>query len=282
MSYKVGLIGVGAMGSALLHRMTLSGMEVQAFDIAPAGIEAARSAGATVVNSPEAAADDVEFVHVLVRTDDEVTTVTLGETSVFGRMSKEAILLLHSTVMPETTRKIGEAASALGREVVDAPITAVPNRLRAGQAVFLTGGTKEGAQRARPHLETLGKAMYHFGPLGSGNIVKLAKNLATAIERLAAAEVTWLVEKGGIDPLAFLEMMRAEHTDPLFQRWSDAFKVEDNQLVAKTATNLLNKDVRLASNFARAVGLKAPLTEAATDVAGDWVDRWTKGGKVTS
>lgn len=282
MSRKVALIGVGAMGTALLHRLTLAGMKVNAFDIAAPGAAAARTAGATVFDSPCAAIEDAVFVHILVRTDDEVMDVTLGDDGVLAAMPPDAVLLLHSTVMPETTRRIGEAATRLQREVMDAPITAIPRRLHAGQAVFLTGGSDVAAARTRPHLEALGKAMYHFGPLGSGNVVKLAKNLATAIERVAAAEVVWLAEKGGVDPRAFLEMMRIEHTDPLFQRWSEVFTVDNGHVVAKPATNLLNKDVRLASDYAASVGLRAPMTEAAADVAADWVGRWANGGKVTS
>ena len=100
---RVGLIGVGAMGQALLHRLRLSHVAVQAYDIAPACLEKAREMGATPVASAAAAAKDVDAIHLFVRTDDEVIEALTSPEGVLSGAKPGAILILHSTVLPETT-----------------------------------------------------------------------------------------------------------------------------------------------------------------------------------
>jgi 3-hydroxyisobutyrate dehydrogenase-like beta-hydroxyacid dehydrogenase len=274
---RVGLVGVGAMGRALLHRLRLANVNVQAFDISAESLSAARSAGAECVGSAAEAAANVEIVHLFVRTDEDVLNATTGSNGILSGARPGSILLLHSTVLPDTTSHLGKLTSERQVRLIDAPVTAIPSRVHNGEAVFLTGGTEEDIARVRPHLARLGRAVYHFGPLGSGNVAKIAKNLATAIERVAAAEVVWLAEAGGVDPKTFLDMMRVEHNQPLMQRWDFAFAIEDGHAVPRPASNLLNKDVGLAAEYAHSKGVRAEITDATAGIARRWVDSWAKG-----
>jgi 3-hydroxyisobutyrate dehydrogenase-like beta-hydroxyacid dehydrogenase len=276
---SVGLVGVGAMGQALLHRLILAGARVKAFDISEEALTAARNLGAEVVESAAEAARGVDAVHLFVRTDEEEVAATTGPDGILRGAAPGTVLILHSTVLPETTRRVAEAAAKVKVDVVDAPVTAVPRHVHAGEAVFLLGGDPEVVARTRPHLEALGERSYHFGPLGSGNVAKIAKNLATAIERVAAAEIVWLAEAGGLDPKDFFEMMRVEHNHPVMQRWDAAFTIENGHAVPRPASNLLNKDVGLAAEYARARNVTARVTKGAADTAAEWVAQWEKEGR---
>lgn len=276
---SVGLVGVGAMGQALLHRLILAGARVKAFDISADALTAARKLGAETVGSAAEAARGVEAVHLFVRTDDEEMAATAGPGGVLEGAAPGTVLILHSTVLPETTRKVAAAAAKAKVDVVDAPVTAVPRYVQAGEAVFLLGGEPGVVDRVRPHLEALGQRTYHFGPLGTGNVAKIAKNLATAIERVAAAEIVWMAEAGGLDPKNFFEFMRAEHNHPVMQRWDSAFTIENGHALPRPASNLLNKDVGLAAKYARATKVTARVTQGAADTAAEWVAGWEKEGR---
>lgn len=193
---QVGMIGVGVMGQALLHRLKLAGLNVKVYDISDVQCNEARKLGADVERSPAAASRNVEAVHIFVRTDEEALSACTASGGVLSAIAEGSIVFLHSTILPETTRKIAEMASLHGVQVIDAPVTAVPSHVREGNAVFLLGGSVELVEFVRPYLLMLGKSVYHFGPLGAGNVAKIAKNLATAIERMSAAEVVWLAEAG--------------------------------------------------------------------------------------
>lgn len=274
MTVRVGLIGVGVMGEALMKRLHLAGREVQAYDISAERMALAREQGATTVGSVVDAARDVDFIHVFVRTDDELTEVTCGPGGILSAAREGALVFLHSTVMPDTSRKIAAAAAARGVRCMDVPVTAVPRVVAAGDAVFLMGGAPEDAAIATPYLEPLGRGVHHFGPVGAGNVAKIAKNLINANERVALAEVSALVEAGGLDVRQFLDMAAALGRESSVGRWESAFDIHDNHAVPRPASNLLNKDIGLAADLAANYGVEAPMTRAAAATAKVWVAGW--------
>lgn len=277
MTVRVGLIGVGLMGAALLSRLRLAGRDVQAFDISDERMRLAREQGATPVASVAEASRGVDFIHVFVRTDEELIDVTTGKDGVLSAARPGALVFLHSTVMPETSRKI--AAAAKSAHIMDVPVTAVPRVVAAGNAVFLMGGADEDAAIAAPYLAPLGRGVHHFGPVGSGNVAKIVKNLINANERIALAEVAAIAEAGGINVQQFFEMTASVDQGSTVSRWQGAFSIESNHAVPRPASNLFNKDVGLAARLARGLGLKTPMTQAAADTAAVWVAGWEKEGK---
>lgn len=247
----VGLVGVGAMGNALLARLTKAGKNVQAFDISEAGRKAAQQGGATVVDSATAAAKGAAYTHVFVRSDSEVIEATLGAKGALAGAEPGSIIVLHSTVLPTTTREVGEAAAKRGVHIIDAPITAVPAKVLAGEATLLVGGADEVVKMARPHLEALGKAVHHFGPLGTGNVAKLVKNLTNGTERVMIAQALMLAAAGGIDPQKMLAIMQAEDRGSVVHDWQKAFAIDGNRIVLKGGANIFNKDLPLAAELAK-------------------------------
>jgi 3-hydroxyisobutyrate dehydrogenase-like beta-hydroxyacid dehydrogenase len=276
MAERVGLIGVGAMGTALLSRLHAAGREVQAYDISAERMEAVRAAGAQLAGSAAEAAHGVGFVHIFVRTDDELIDVTTGMGGVLRATAKGTIVFLHSTVMPGTSRSIDAAARGKGISIIDAPITAVPRVVAEGNAVFLVGGDEAAAEIAVPYLQPLGRAVYHFGPVGSGNVAKIVKNLINANERIALVEAAALAKAGGLDVAKFLDMAAAVDRGSTVGRWQAALSVDANDVSPRPASNLYNKDVGLAAELARALGISAPMTQAAAATAEVWVKEWDK------
>ncbi|MDX1483387.1 MAG: NAD(P)-dependent oxidoreductase [Alphaproteobacteria bacterium] len=274
MTDAVGLVGVGAMGSALLKRLHLAGHAVKAYDIAEGQRAHAEAEGAEAVSSPAEAAQGCEIIHVFVRTDDEAEDAVLGAGGVLEGAAAGALVLLHSTVMPETTQRIAAEAEKHGVTVIDAPVTAVPRVVAAGDAVFLLGGSAEAVSRARTQLEALGKGVWHFGPVGCGNVAKIAKNFINAAERVVLAETLNMVEAGGLDVGTFLEMAVAEDGGSTVSRWERAFEIKDNHAHPRPASNLMNKDVGLAAKLADQQGIPAPVARGAADTAAIWVAGW--------
>ena len=276
MEKPVGLVGVGAMGQALLHRLHLIGRQVRTFDVSQQCQDIAREAGAEPAASAAAAAEGAEFVHVFVRTDEEVIEANLGPGGVIEGAAPGAVLFQHATVLPETTRRVAEAAAEKGIRVLDAPVTAIPRRVHAGEALFLVGGPEDVVSETGPYLESLGRGMVHFGPIGAGNVAKIAKNFANAGERILLSEILAMVEAGGLDPIQFLDMAAQEDSGTLIAHWDRGFIIEDGHAVPKRATNLINKDVRLAAELAESYKLDTPLTQGSARTAAQWVRSWEK------
>ena len=279
---QVALIGVGAMGRALLARLRGAGKEVRAYDVASAAQQAAREGGATVAASAAQAARGTACVHVIVASDEQTIDATLGADSVLQAAVPGTLIFLHGTIMPATTQRIAQAAAASNVDVIDAPIAAVPSRLQAGEAAFLVGGPAALVEKARPYLLQLGEAVHHFGPLGAGNVVKLARALMNAGERVLLSEVLAVLSAGGIDPRQFLEIESAENRPSNLARWEKNFEIENGQARHRPATNLFNKDVMLAAKLAALYGLDAPMSHGAADTAEKWVEEWAKAARGNS
>ena len=174
---KIGFVGTGAMGSALLSRLKLTNVSALAFDIAPRALQAARSEGAEAASSAKAVAQACTMIDVVVRTDQEVLQCVLGNDGILEGAAPGSLILLHSTIRPITTKKVAEAAADKRVNVIDACMTAVPSVVRQGGLTFLVGGQKAFFERAKPHLLKMAKDAVHMGPLGCGNVTKLFLSL---------------------------------------------------------------------------------------------------------
>lgn len=273
---RVALIGVGAMGQALLSRLRAAGNEVRAYDVSPAALQAARDGGATVAVSPADAARGAAYVHVIVASDEQTMQVTLGPDGVSAEAAPGTLVFLHGTILPATTQRIAEAAAKNAVDVLDAPIAAVPKRLEKGEAAFLVGGPPALVEKARGYLMQLGEAVHHFGPLGAGNVAKLARALINAGERVLLAEVLAILEAAGIDLRQFLEIERAADRPSTLALWDKNFVIEHGHARHRLATNLFNKDVMLAAELSQLYGVDAPLSQGAARTAARWVQEWAK------
>ncbi|HEX9143971.1 MAG TPA: NAD-binding protein, partial [Candidatus Binatia bacterium] len=171
------------------------------------------------------------------------------------------MVLLHSTIRPETTKKVYEAARARNVHVIDACMTAVPRVVRQGGLTFLVGGPAELFERAKPHLLTMAKDAIHMGPLGAGNVAKLVKNLVTAAEGLIVYEALRIGKAGGIDYRDALEMLHKTKSESVLDRWQERFDLSDGDLGLRTGANLYDKDVPLAAEVGKSLAVDIPVTE---------------------
>ncbi|HSE90167.1 MAG TPA: NAD(P)-dependent oxidoreductase [Candidatus Binatia bacterium] len=258
---KIGFVGTGAMGSALLSRLKLANVQATAFDIVPAAMEAARKEGAQTATSAKAVAQASTIVDVVVRTDQEVLDCTMGKDGVLEGAAPGTLVLLHSTIRPTTTKKIAEAAAETRVYVIDACMTAVPSAVRQGGLTFLVGGQKALFDRAKPHLLNMAKDAVHMGPLGCGNVTKLFKNMVTASEALIVYEALQIGKAAGIDYKAALELMQKTKSQNILERWQMRFDLSGGDLKFNAGVNLYDKDLPLAAEVGKTLGATIPVTE---------------------
>jgi 3-hydroxyisobutyrate dehydrogenase-like beta-hydroxyacid dehydrogenase len=258
---KIGFVGTGAMGSALMSRLKLANVQATAFDIAPAAMEAARKEGAQTATSAKAVAQASTIVDVVVRTDQEVLDCTMGKDGILEGAAPGTLVLLHSTIRPTTTKKIAQAAAETRVYVIDACMTAIPSAVRQGGLTFLVGGQRALFDRAKPHLMNMAKDAVHMGPLGCGNVTKLFKNMVTASEALIVYEALQIGKAAGIDYKAALDLMQKTKSQHVLDRWDMRFDLTGGDLKFNAGTNLYDKDLPLAAEVGKALGATIPVTE---------------------
>jgi 3-hydroxyisobutyrate dehydrogenase-like beta-hydroxyacid dehydrogenase len=262
----IGFIGTGAMGTALLSRLQISRTSATAFDLLPDALKRAKALGAEPAASAKAVAQRSTLIDVVVRTDQEVLDCTLGDEGIFEGASPGTLVLLHSTIRPTTTKQVAQAAADKRVYVIDACMTGVPSVARDGGLTFLVGGQRALFNRAKPHLLSMGKDAVYMGPLGSGNVTKLIKNLVTASEALIIYEAIQIGKAAGIDYRAALELMKKTQSEPLLNRWETRFDFSGPELKFNSGANLYDKDLPLAAELGKALGAEIPVTEQLAEL----------------
>ncbi len=258
---KIGMIGLGAMGRALLERLNLAGVQPTVYDSYAPSLNGARSLRALIAPSAAAMARDSTIVDVVVRTDQDTLDCMTGKEGVLAGAQPGTLILLHPTILPRTTRDLAEIARGRDVQVIDACMTGVPSVVREGNLSFLVGGSVELVERASPHLLKMGRQVLHMGPLGAGNVAKVIKNLVTGAETLVVHEAIQIGAAAGIPYPEALEMMRKVYSGTILNRWENRFDPSGANPKPRAGTNTFDKDIPLAGELARQYGLDLPITE---------------------
>jgi 3-hydroxyisobutyrate dehydrogenase-like beta-hydroxyacid dehydrogenase len=255
------MIGTGAMGLALLERLKLAGVEPCCYDVFPAALEQARLLGMRTVANAAAVAAQSTLIDIVVRTDQDMLECVLGSEGVLESAQPGTLLLLHSSILPHSIKQVAAAAAAKNVHAIDACMTGVPATVRAGELCFVVGGPEELVERARPHLLKMSREVFHMGPLATGAVGKLIKNMLNGAETLIVHEAIQIGLAGGIPYAKALEMMRRTGHESVLNRWQRTFDPDANDPLPRAGRNVLNKDVPLVAELARLYGIDVPITQ---------------------
>ena len=264
---RIGMIGAGAMGLALLERLKLANTGANVFDTHAPAREAAQALGFQIASSAAALARESTLIDIVVRTDEDLIQCVTGADGVLVGAAPGTLLLIHSTVLPQTVERVAELALARSVSVVDACMTGVPNSVRSGELCFVVGGEEDAVSRAEPHLLKMGKEVFHMGRLGTGAVAKLIKNMVSGSETLIVHEALRIGLAGGIPYPKALEMMRRIGHESVLDRWQKTFDPSGNNPLPKSGRNVLNKDIPLAAELARQYDLDTPITKELANAA---------------
>lgn len=255
------MIGTGAMGSALLERLKLAGTDAVCYDAYPPALEQVRALGMRTVQSSTEVAAQSTLIDIVVRTDEDMTECVLGVNGILQGARPDALLLLHSSILPQTMKRVAEAAAVKGVHAIDACMLGVPDAVRAGNLLFVVGGPNELVKRSRPHLLKMGKEIFHMGPLGTGAVGKLIVNMLGGAETLIVHEAIQIGVAGGIPYPQSLELMRRVGHNSVLNRWQRTFDPSGNDPMPRSGRNVLNKDIPLVAELARLYGVDVPITQ---------------------
>ncbi len=262
---RVGVVGVGLMGSGMAGVLLLEGYPVGLYNRSRGKCDALAAQGAQVYDSPAALAAASEVILLMVPDDQAVEQACLADDGVLAGGKKGLLVLNCSTVLPATNQTLSARLAEQGIALLDAPVTGSRPQAEAGELYFLVGGPEDVYQRAIPLLETLGKGHIHLGPIGSGACAKLGNNLMGFINLCALAEALGLARSFGVDPSRFLEAISHSGGRSAVSAAKGA-KILAEDWSADFALGLAAKDLRLARTFAKQLEQGAPVLGQAADV----------------
>lgn len=251
---KIGFVGLGNMGRAMARHLHEAGAEVVVWNRSNAPAEAAVAQGMRrAATLPELAREiGAGTICVNLTTADVVEQIVFGAGGLIEGMDEGAMIIdFGTTGLPATKKFAGRVTW------VDAPVSGGQVGAEAATLTIMAGGSEEAFQRALPILQVVGGKVTHLGPVGAGQVTKLANQLIVAQTIDAVAQALRLSELAGVDPAKVREALLGGFAESrILQLHGDRMVRRDFTPGGKAAWQL--KDVRLICELAESLGFESP------------------------
>jgi 3-hydroxyisobutyrate dehydrogenase-like beta-hydroxyacid dehydrogenase len=249
---RVGFIGLGSQGGPMARRIAEAGYPLRLWARRPQTLEPFADTGAKAAGSPADLAADSDLICVCVRADADVEEVITGPGGVLDGLAEGSVIAVHSTVHPDTCRRLAALAAEKGARLIDATVSGGGPAAAAGRLLVMAGGDAETVEFCRPVFASYADPIVHLGPVGAGQVTKLLNNLLFTAHLGTAASLLSLGQSLGVDPLRLADVIsNGSGNSFALQRVADAGGTLDR--IAGHAGTLLRKDVALAAGLASAV-----------------------------
>ena len=263
---RVGFIGLGSQGAPMARRIVDAGFETTLWARRPATLVPFADTPAKRAASPADLAAVSDLVCVCVVDDADVEEVVTGESGILTGLRKGGVIAVHSTVHPDTCRRLADRARARGVALIDAPVSGGGPAAAEGRLVVMAGGDQGTVAYCRPVFATYADPVVHMGPLGTGQVAKLLNNVLFTANLATAAGTLALGRDLAVDPDALARVIaHGSGRSFALDRVTSGGGTLDR--MAAHAGPLLRKDVRLLTDVATAGGASAGIVTTAADEA---------------
>jgi 3-hydroxyisobutyrate dehydrogenase len=257
---RVGFIGLGSQGAPMARRIVDAGFATTLWARRPESLEP--FADTPVAGSPAELAAVSDLVCVCVVNDADVEEVVDG---VLSGLAAGGVIAVHSTVHPDTCRRLAARVAAEGVSLVDAPVSGGGGAAAEGHLLVMVGGDAETVARCRPVFATYGDPVVHLGDVGAGQVTKLLNNVLFTANLATAAGVLALGRALDVDPGRLTEVI-THGTANSFALGRIGSAGGSLDRIATHAGALLRKDVGLVADLARTTDA-ADIVLTAADAA---------------
>lgn len=273
MAEKIGLIGLGLVGTAIAESLLAKQFSVIGFDIDSERCRQIEKLGARVASSPAVVAGQTKRVVLSLPDTEAVQQVIEGPKGLLeGSRKTGSQAKSLPTYVIDTTTGDPEETMALARRLaerhillLDSTISGSSQQVRERKAVFMVGGEKEAFDRCMDIFTALTDRVFYIGPSGSGSKAKLASNLVLGLNRLVLAEGLVFAGKLGLELKGFLELLKAT---PAYSAVMDTKgdRMLNGDFIAEARIRQHHKDVLLILKYAEKAGQELPLSKVHLDI----------------
>ncbi|MDE1654798.1 2-hydroxy-3-oxopropionate reductase [Actinotignum sanguinis] len=205
---KIGFIGLGIMGKPMAKNLLKAGHELYVNDHNAEAVADVVEAGATAVANGKEAAEKADLVITMLPNSPHVKAVALGEGGIIEGAREGLIYVDMSSIAPLASREVAAGLEKAGVRMLDAPVSGGEPKAIDGTMSVMVGGEEELFNEVKDVLGVMAGDVTYVGPIGAGNIAKLANQAIVAINIAACAEAFTMAQKAGVDPEAVYRAIR--------------------------------------------------------------------------
>ena len=260
---EIGFIGLGRMGSQMALNLIGKGYKLLVYDKNKVACGPAVKAGAREVSNPAEIARHVKFVISCVPGPQEVAEVMSAPNGVLDGVADGSLVIETSTIGPEQSCDLAQKFKEKGASYIDATINRIVlDAVVEGKMTIMVGGDVEAFERARPILQCLGDNIYHIGPTGSGNTVKVLNQMIFLSYVAVFSEGLALGERLGVPKAKLLEVFSTSAAGHRMIMDKYTHNDEDDKTPSFTINRVI-KDLELANKLCIGEDHSAPIFTAA-------------------
>jgi 3-hydroxyisobutyrate dehydrogenase len=258
---KVAFLGLGVMGYPMAgHLKNKGGHDVTIYNRTGAKAEKwVQQFGGKSAPTPKQAAAGQDFVMCCVGNDNDLREVTLGKDGAFAGMGKGTVFVDHTTASAEIARELYDAAKKSGFDFVDAPVSGGQAGAENGALTVMCGGDDGVFNKAKPVIDSYGRACNLLGKPGSGQLAKMVNQICIAGLVQGLAEGLHFAKKAELD----IEKLIATISKGAAQSWQmeNRYKtMAAGKFDFGFAVDWMRKDLGICLGEARKNGANLPVT----------------------
>ncbi len=257
---RVAFLGLGVMGYPMAGHLFKAGHEVTVYNRTASKAAAwTTEYGGISRDQPDEAAAGADIVFTCVGNDDDLRQVVAGEHGAFAGMEAGSILVDHTTASAGVARELALTGAMQGIGFLDAPVSGGQAGAKNGQLTIMVGGGDSVFAKARPVMAHYAKAVTLMGPVGSGQMTKMANQICIAGLVEALAEALDFATRAGLDAERVVEVI-SKGAAQSWQMDNRAHTMIEGKFEFGFAVDWMRKDLAICLDQARQIGAALPVT----------------------
>ncbi|GAC1660063.1 MAG: NAD(P)-dependent oxidoreductase [Candidatus Elarobacter sp.] len=259
MTQRVGIVGLGIMGSAYAGHLIDAGFPTSGFDPAPDALRRFVERGGSGGADPRAVARNADVVITALPSVAAVESAFFGDDGLAAGAHAGLVVIEASTLPLAAKEHCREGMAARGVAVLDAPVSGTGSQARVKDLAIYVSGERAAYDRVSAVLGSIARVVRYVGDFGAGSKLKYIANLLVTIHNLSTAEAVVLAQKAGIDPAMMIEVVGEGAGASLMLAVRGPMMAAGAYDDPTMKLDVYQKDIEIIAAFAREVGAPTPL-----------------------
>ncbi len=265
MESRIGFVGLGLMGSAMVGRLQDCNYQLTVLGNKDrTGLDQALARGALEAAAGVDLAKQSDVIMLCMGTSDQVEERILGEQGIISGLSSGKIIIDFGTSLPSSTKEISSKIADTGAVILDAPLGRTPHHAKDGLLNIMASGDKDAFDAVRTILENLGENVFYLGDLGTGHTIKLMNNFFGMTIANAMAEVFAVADAAGVSRETVYKVISAGPLHSSMMDFISAFGLEGDKSKLEFAIKNAFKDVSYYRLMTQNLGINSIMSESAS------------------
>ncbi len=263
MTKRVGVIGLGAMGSAMALRMVKAGYDVAGTDVRQACMDELAANGGKLAASARAVAEGSDIIIVSLASEAAFHAVTTGTDSILDAKRSGIVVVDTCTLAIADKAAARDKLKTVGVTLLDCTVSGTRPTVLAGNLTLYASGDAEAFGRAEEPLKAFTRSRTFLGEFGNASKLKYVMNFLILIHNAATAEAMSFARKSGLDLTLVQPLVDDSFASSKIWGLRGKMMVERDYVTSRGTYGIARKDASVIDEFARSIAAPTPVFQAA-------------------